>query len=131
MADFSMNGVGGVECVTMPLDTATMAAIGTDYRSAIGKAVTLTANDTAGFGAAAGVFFGIIRHVEKDGYATIQVKGYAENVPIKTASAPVLNGLVAVDGTGKLQAAATTAGTVSRGYCTSVDSGAGVATILM
>lgn len=130
MADFSMNGVGGVECVTMPLDAATITAIGTDYRSAIGKAVTLTANNTVGFGTAGaeGVFFGIIRHVEKDGYATIQVKGYAENVPINTVNAPVLNGLVSVDGTGKLQA---TIDVFSRGFCTSVDSSAGVATILM
>lgn len=74
MADFSMNGTGGVECVTMPLDKTTITAIGKEYDGAKGKAVALTDNNTVGYGSDGDPLFGVIRKVESDGYATVQVK---------------------------------------------------------
>lgn len=137
MADFSMNGTGGVACVTMPLDATTAAAIGKNYDSAKGKAVALTGNNTVGYGSDGDPLFGVIRKAEPDGYATVQVKGFAcdisadvtattgENPVVKTA----IGAFAAVDGAGGIKSAAD--GVIGRGYITSVDSAASKADIIM
>lgn len=137
MADFSMKGTGGVECVTMPLDKTTITAIGKEYDGAKGKAVTLTDNNTVGYGSDGDPLFGVIRKVESDGYATVQVKGFAcgvtadvtqttgENPVAKTA----IGTLAAVDGTGGIKSAA--GSVIGRGYITSVDTVTGEADIIM
>lgn len=126
MADFSMNGTGGVACVTMPLDAAAKTAIGEKYDGAKGKAVSLTGNNTVGFGSDGDPLFGVIRKAESDGYATIQVSGFACGI---TASAAAIGKLAAVDGSGGIKSAAD--GVIGRGYITSVDSTANTADIIM
>lgn len=137
MADFSMKGTGGVECVTMPLDKTTITAIGKEYDGAKGKTVALTDNNTVGYGSDGDPLFGVIRKVESDGYATVQVKGFAcgvtadvtkttgENPVAKTA----IGALAAVDGSGGIKSAAD--GVIGRGYITSVDAVTGEADIIM
>lgn len=137
MADFSMNGAGGVECVTMPLDKTTIAAIGKEYDGAKGKAVALTGNNTVGYGSDGDPLFGVIRKVESDGYATVQVKGFASGVTADVAKTmgenPVaknaIGTLAAVDGAGGVKSAAD--GVIGRGYITSVDITTGEADIIM
>lgn len=126
MADFSLNGTGGVACVTMPLDAATKTAIGEKYDGAKGKAVSLTGNNTVGFGSDGDPLFGVIRKAESDGYATIQVSGFACGI---TASSAAIGKLAAVDGSGGIKSAAD--GVIGRGYITSVDDTDGTADIIM
>lgn len=126
MADFSMNGTGGVACVTMPLDETTVKAIGKDYDSAKGKAVALTGNNTVGYGSDGDPLFGVIRKAEPDGYATVQVSGFACDI---TASEAAIGKFAAVDGAGGVKSAAD--GVIGRGYITSVDSAASKADIIM
>lgn len=127
MSDYSMNGVGGVAVVTMPLDSTTKAAIDKDYDGAKNKAVALTGNNTVGYGTAGDALFGVIRKVEPDGAASIQVKGFACGLK-GTASSTAINKFAAVDGSGGVKSAGT--GVVSRGYITSVD-GSNVTEIIM
>lgn len=137
MADFSMNGTGGVQCVTMLLDKTTIAAIGKEYDGAKGKAVALTGNNTVGYGSDGDPLFGVIRKVESDGYATVQVKGFAcgiiADVTKTTGENPVaitaIGTLAAVDGTGGIKSAA--GSVTSRGYITSMDTAVGKADIIM
>lgn len=136
MADFSMNGAGGVECVTMPLDKTTIAAIGKEYDGAKGKAVALTGNNTVGYGSDGDPLFGVIRKVESDGYATVQVKGACDvtaDVAKTMGENPVaknaIGTLAAVDGAGGIKSAAD--GVIGRGYITSVDITTGEADIIM
>ena len=126
MADFSMNGTGGVACVTMPLDETTVKAIGKEYDSAKGKAVALTSNNTVGYGSDGDPLFGVIRKAEPDGCATVQVSGFACDI---TASAAAIGKVAAVDGAGGVKSAAD--GVIGRGYITSVDSAASKADIIM
>lgn len=137
MADFSMKGTGGVACVTMPLDKTTAAAIGKDYDSAKGKAVSLTGNNTVGYGSDGDPLFGVIRKAESDGFATVQVSGFAcdiiADVTATTGENPVaktaIGAFAAVDGAGGIKSAAD--GVIGRGYITSVDNTAGTADIIM
>ncbi len=137
MADFSMNGTGGVACVTMPLDETTVKAISKDYDSAKGKAVSLTDNNTVGYGSDGDPLFGVIRKAESDGYATVQVSGFAcgilADVTATTGENPVaktaIGAFAAVDGAGGVKSAAD--GVIGRGYITSVDSAASKADIIM
>lgn len=119
MSDFSMVGTGGAEFVTMPLDSTTVTAIGKNYDSARGKAVSLTDNNTVGFGTAGDPLFGVIAKVEHDGYASVQVKGFACGLS-GTASSTAINKFAAVDGSGGVKSGGT--GVVSNGYITSFDS---------
>lgn len=119
MSEFSMNGVGGVTVVTMPLDATTKAAIGTDYDGAKGKAVAITGNNTVGYGTAGDSLFGVIVKVEQDGFASVQVKGFACGL-VGTASGTAINKFAAVDGVGGVKSAGS--GVVSNGYITSFDS---------
>ena len=118
MSEISMNGTGGVECVTMLLDSATKAKIGTDYDGAKGKAVALTGNNTVGYGTDGAAVFGVIRKAEPDGVATIQVKGFACGLA-GTASSTAVNKYAAVDGFGGVKSM--TGSGVSRGFITAVD----------
>ncbi len=127
MSVFSMSGVGGVECVTMPLNEATKKTIDKDYDSAKGKAVALTGNNTVGYGAADAPLFGVLRKVEHDGFATVQVKGFAVGLT-SGADASAINKYAAVDGTGGVKSAGD--GVVSNGYITAVEDD-GTVTILM
>lgn len=119
MSEFSMKGVGGVVVVTMPLDTTTKTAIGEDYDGAKGKAVALVGNNTVGYGADGDPLFGVLVKVEHDGFASVQVKGFACDLA-GTASATAINKFAAVDGAGGVKSAGT--GVVSNGYITSFDS---------
>lgn len=119
MSDVSMKGVGGVVCVTMPLDSTTKAAIGTNYDGAKGKAVAITDNNTVGFGSDGDPLFGVLTKVEHDGCASVQVKGFSCGLA-GTASATAINKYAAVDGAGGVKSAGT--GVVSNGYITSFDS---------
>lgn len=119
MSDFSMNGVGGVVCVTMPLDSTTKASIGKNYDNAKGKAVAITDNNTVGFGSDGDPLFGVLTKVEYDGYASVQVKGFFCGL-VGTASATAINKYAAVDGAGGIKSAGT--GVVSNGYITAFDS---------
>lgn len=132
-----MNGTGGVQCVTMLLDKTTIAAIGKEYDSAKGKAVALTGNNTVGYGSDGAPLFGVIRKAESDGYATVQVKGFACGITADVAKtmgdSPVTKtatgAFAAVDGTGGVKSAAD--GVIGRGYITSVDITTGEADIIM
>ena len=126
MADFSMNGTGGVACVTMPLDETTVKAIDKEYDSAKGKAVALTDNNTVGYGSDGDPLFGIIRKAESDGYATVQVSGFACDI---AASEAAIGKVAAVDGAGGVKSAAD--GVIGRGYITSVDSADNTADIIL
>ena len=126
MSDFSMNGVGSVSVVTMPLDKATKTAIGEKTDNAKGKAVALVGNNTVGYGADGDALFGIIEKAEKDGYASIQVKGFACKV---TADAAAIGKYAAVDGAGGVKSAAD--GVVSNGLITAYDDTAKAADIYM
>lgn len=119
MSEFSMNGVGGTEYVTMPLDSTTKTAIGKNYDSAKGKAVALVDNNTVGYGTDGDALFGVLTKVEHDGLASVQVKGFAVGLA-GTASATAINKFAAVDGKGGVKSAAT--GVVSNGYITAFDS---------
>lgn len=119
MSDFSMKGVGGAVCVTMPLDATTKAAIGKEYDKAVGKAVALTSNNTVGYGTAGDALFGVIAKVEHDGFASVQVKGFACGLA-GTASSTAINKFAAVDGAGGVKSAGS--GVVSNGYITAFDS---------
>lgn len=118
MSEISMQGTGGVECVTMLLDSATKTKIGTAYDSAKGKAVALTGNNTVGYGTDGDAIFGVIRKAESDGVATIQVKGFACGLA-GTASATAINKYAAVDGSGGVKSMADKG--ISRGFITAVD----------
>lgn len=126
MADFSMKGTGGVAYVTMPLDKTTITVIGKDHDSAKGKAIALTGNNTVGYGSDGDPIFGVIRKVESDGYATVQVKGFACNI---TASEAAIGKFAAVDGSGGIKSAADSV--IGRGYITSVDDTTGMADIIL
>ncbi len=119
MSEFSMNGVGGTEYVTMPLDSTTKTAIGKNYDSAKGKAVALVDNNTVGYGTDGDALFGVLTKVEHDGLASVQVKGFAVGLA-GTASATAINKFAAVDGKGGVKSAGT--GVVSNGYITAFDS---------
>lgn len=128
MSDFSMNGVGGVVCVTMPLDAETKAAIDKKYDDAKGKAVALTGNNTVGYGSDGDALFGVLTKVEHDGYASVQVKGFSCGLA-GTASATEIGKYAAVDGSGGVKSAAS--GIVSNGYITSFDSTSNATDIYM
>lgn len=119
MSEFSMNGVGGTEYVTMPLDSTTKTAIGKNYDSAKGKAVALVNNNTVGYGTYGDALFGVLTKVEHDGLASVQVKGFAVGLA-GTDSATAINKFAAVDGKGGVKSAGT--GVVSNGYITAFDS---------
>lgn len=102
MSDYSVNGIGEL-VVTLPLDSTTKTTIGKNYDAACGNAVALTANNTVGYGSSGDALFGIIKGVEHDGAAAIQVKGFAVDIP-STGSLTV-GGNVAVDGAGKVKTA--------------------------
>lgn len=119
MAEISVNGIGALR-VTMFLDSTTKTTIGTDYDSAINKAVALKGNNTVGYGTTGDALYGIIKKVEPDGVATVQVKGFVEGVPAITASSgTTLGSFLAVNGAGKVKNAAE--GTVTKGIATAVD----------
>lgn len=126
MADFSMKGTGGVACVTMPLDEATKTVIGKNYDSAKGKAVSLTGNNTVGYGSNGDPLFGVMCKAEPDGFATVQVSGFACDI---AASEAAIGKTAAVDGSGGIKSAAD--GVIGRGFITSVDSTAGTADIII
>lgn len=128
MSDFSMNGVGGVVCVTMPLDAETKAAIDKKYDDAKGKAVALTDNNTVGYGSDGDALFGVLTKVEHDGFASVQVKGFFCGLA-GTASATEIGKYAAVDGLGGVKSAAS--GVVSNGYITSFDSSSNATDIYM
>lgn len=65
-----------------------------------GKAVTVTANDEAGYGSSGDVLLGIIGKVEGDGYGTIQDDGYVSVEYASCAELPQLNKPVVVNGAG-------------------------------
>lgn len=115
MNDFSMNGVGGAEYVTMPIDEETVKVIDYKFNDAANKAVALTGNNTVGYGADGDALFGVLKKVERDGYATVQVKGYACGISADSTAA--INKYAAVDGSGGIKAASGT----SRGYITAAD----------
>jgi len=63
------------------------------------------ATPTVGLGAAGNPLAGELMVVEPDGACTVQHEGYMY-LPYNTTTPPVVGGFVAVDGTGKVQAAA-------------------------
>lgn len=94
--------------------------------AAKGKAVALTGNNTVGYGSDGDPLFGVVRKAESDGYATVQVKGFACGI---TASETAVGKFAAVDGAGGIKSAAD--GVAGRGYITSVDTTTGEADIIM
>jgi len=109
MALFNLGYAGiGVVTATFALDETTKTAIGTNYDGAKGKAVALTATNTVGYGAVAGSpLFGVIEKVDARGLASISVKGFFEDVPIKkfgtTPAYPTMGEIgLGVDDTGSV-----------------------------
>jgi len=136
MADiFSVSGIGA-EYVTMKIKSGVSLVAG--------NAVILTANNEVGFPASGtGSLFGIVSVVDgTSGYATVQYKGFVEDVACNTTTNPALGDLVAVTTDGKLTAKSlTTTGEAvaslttslvgNKGICVSIDATNDVATILM
>lgn len=91
---------------TYILDDTTFDAVKSDLDSAVGKTVTLTGAETAGYGTTSDKLLGVIMKVEKDKCATIRTGWYSEGVHI--GSGTVSPGtVVKVDGAGGLAAAST------------------------
>ncbi len=65
-----------------------------------GKAMTVTANDEAGYGSSGDVFLGIVAKVEGDGYGSIQDAGYVEVGYVSAVYPPQLQAAVVVNGAG-------------------------------
>lgn len=95
----------------------------------VGKAVTVTSNETVGFGTAGSALVGIVTKAEFDSNAkskivvTVDWQGTFENVP--TAAALAAGDEVEVNGNGSLQKAA------AGGHAIVVSAGDNTATILM
>lgn len=101
--DISFAGIGQV-AATFEVQEPTGGSV---ERLEIGMAVTLTAANTVGIGAADGTLCGVILALEKDGKATVQVDGFAK-VGYSGATAPAVGWVnLAVDGAGKVQVAST------------------------
>lgn len=99
----SFNGIGELNA-TFALDEATMTAIGEKIYEAVGKVVALTGDGEVGFGKSGDAVFGVLQQVESDGFATVQVKGFAEGVSMTTTAAnkPAVGASVCVDGSGNI-----------------------------
>lgn len=78
---------------------------GTLAATDVGKAVTITANGTAGLGAANNEFFGKVVRYDSDGYVAVQFEGFVEVPYLNDANAPVLGKKVVVDGLGNVRIA--------------------------
>jgi hypothetical protein len=74
----------------------------------IGKAVALTAADTVGYGSDGDALEGIITQYDYDGYVTVQVRGYAVDVPVVDGSEPAVKDVVVVNGAGAVKTLAAT-----------------------
>lgn len=137
---YSLEGVGGVNSITLPLASASVTAIGADYDGAVGKAVTLTGDGEVGFGTEGSTLFGVLTHVGTDNAgglsASVQIRGMAE-VPIHATSAkqPSSGDAVLVSGDGKIvKMTAPASGalpTIVKAQCVSVDTTAKTAWILI
>lgn len=91
------------EGVTYFADENLMTAAGTDNRKAvIGKAVTLVADSTVGYGSDGDALLGVIKQYEYDGVVTVDDVGYV--VVPGTAN---VGDVVVVDGNGGVKADAT------------------------
>lgn len=113
MSKFTSYGGIGVVAATFPVKSTTFNAIKDDLDSAVGKGVTLTDDAEVGFGISSGSpLFGIIQKVENDGYATIIVSGFVEDVPaVAVGETPALPAVgehgLGVDDEGQIQTLAT------------------------
>lgn len=116
----SFGGIGELNA-TFAVDEATKTAIGTNYDGAVGKAVTITGDGEVGYGESGDALFGVLQQVESDGYATVQVKGFAENVSMTdtTEDKPAVGAAVCVDGSGSIVKVAE--GKEGKGIVISVD----------
>lgn len=137
---YSLQGVGGVNCITFPVASDTATAIGADYDSAKGKAVTITADGEIGFGTEGNVLFGVIEKIGTGGTkglsASVQIRGMAQVAIHSTAAKqPAPGDAVFVAGDGKVaKVTAPTAGalpTIVKAQCVSVDAAAKTAWILI
>lgn len=96
---------GGVSFRGVGVKTATVKLAAGIVVADEGKAVTFTANDTVGLGAANGIFAGKLIKVEGDGYGTIEYGGFIE-VPYLGGATPVpptVGKQVVVDGAGNVK----------------------------
>lgn len=137
---YSLEGVGGVNCITLPLASATVTVIDKDYDGAKGMAVTLTGDGEIGYGAEGAAVFGVIKSVGSDGdkglCASVQIRGAAlVTIPSATAKQPAPGDAVLVAGDGKVvKVTAPASGalpTVTKAQCVSVDTAAKTAWIMI
>ena len=90
----------GYEAATFKVDDTTIAYLKANYTDAAARrvdvngkklAVALTGDNTVGFGAstptASNALFGIIIAYEEDGYASVQYKGFVEDINVAGAIA--------------------------------------------
>lgn len=91
----------------------------------VGAGTSTYGNDTAsnwivGLGSANQPVAGIVIHVDPDGFGSIAYKGNVAALANKN-NPPLIGGLVAVDGTGQVQAASNTAGNCANAKCMSFE----------
>jgi hypothetical protein len=86
----------------------------------VGKAVTMTGNNTVGLGADGDTFVGVLERVEKDGIARVRCFG---NVKVPYSGTVAVGNRVVVDGAGKVKAVTTQVN--GRGFVSVVDAAAG------
>lgn len=90
-------------------------------------AVTATGDNEMGLGSAGDPLRGIIEKYEDDGFMTVQVKGYKEDVPGVSGALPTANDFICVDGNGAVSNVAS--GNSGPAYAVSVDDTADVNTV--
>ncbi len=95
----------------------------------LGKAVTITGHQTAGFGNEGDPLLGAINQYETDGYMTVQDAGYHEFPGVSgSIPTPGTHIIPVVDGNGAVKASV---GATGKSMIVGADSSAGVNTVLV
>jgi len=122
-----VEGIGSLR-TTFKADAGIKAVVTVSGAAAVeNMAVTVVGNSEVGLGSAGDPLRGILEKYEGDGFVTVQVKGFKENVPSVSGALPSVNDDVCVNGAGLVSGVAS--GYSSPAYAVSVDGTASVNTV--
>lgn len=120
-------GIAAVYATFQADGSVSSVALASGVAAVEGKAVTVTGNGIAGFGAAGKPVLGRIDKYESDGYITVQTGGYTK-MPGVSGSLPTANNFLVVNGSGAVTASV---GAVGPARAISVDATAGVNSVMV
>jgi len=122
-----LEGIGALRIPIKAHGSVSAIALASGAAAVENMAVTSTGNYEMGLGSAGDPLKGIIEKYEDDGFMTVQVKGFKENVPSVSGALPSVDDFVCVNGAGLVSKVASA--NLGPAYAVSVDATADVNTV--